>query len=478
MNKQNIIKLSELNNIISDTIKNKFSQLKFWIIADVTNHSFKANKHFHYFDLVEKDESSHNIIAKISAKAWGNGSLYISNFEKITGQKFTNNINVLVSVSVEFHPVYGLSLNVIDIDTNFTLGLLLKQREATLARLVNENSYIQKHGDNYITHNSQLLFPKVIQKIAVISSKDSAGYEDFKHTITQNQYNYHIIIDEYFTIVQGENNAEQFFNKLIDIFKTEIKYDAVVIIRGGGAQTDFLLFDNYKIARAVAKFPIPIITGIGHQKNETIVDLMAHTQTKTPTKAAEYILAHNKSFEDEILQIQKNILIKTQQLFSINYQNLSSINSFIVNNSKNIISNYKDELITINQITINKTKSILYNLKNDLLVTSNEILSKPKITISNKTNDLLNVISNLKSYKTIYFRNHTGYIGHFVTLFKMISPDNILKKGFAIIKVNNQITSNPDKIQIGAEIDIILNETKIKSTVKNKTKYDGTEFNL
>lgn len=121
------LKLSDLNNIILDTINNKFNALKFWVIADITNHSFKADKNFHYFDLVEKDPSSNNLIAKISGKAFGNGSLNISYFEKHTGQKFTNNINALLRVSVEYHQVYGLSVNVIDIDANFTLGLLQQQ---------------------------------------------------------------------------------------------------------------------------------------------------------------------------------------------------------------------------------------------------------------------------------------------------------------------------------------------------------------
>lgn len=478
MNNINYIKLSDLNSQINNVIEEAFASKTFWVLAEVTNHTFRSQKNYHNFDLVEKDQNSPNLIAKISASAWGDGSYQIQLFEQITGQKFTNNINVLVQISVRFHKVYGLSVNIIGIDSNYTLGALEQKRQETLLALVNNNSFIQKVGDKYLTTNKKIPLPRVVQHIAVLSSKTSAGFEDFKHTLNENQYKYRFQIDEYFTVVQGENNAKQVFNKLIDIYKTEIKYDAIVIIRGGGAQTDFLLFDNYDIGRVIAKFPIPIITGIGHQKNETIADLMAHTQTKTPTKAAEFILSHNKTFEEDILLIQKNILIKTQQLFSINFQNLSSLNGSIVNNSKKIITTHKDSLTNINQITINTTKSILYNLKNNLLLSSSEILSKPKITISNKSNDLQNIISNIKSYKSIYFRNHTGYVGHFVTLFKMMSPENILKKGFAIVKINNQISSNADNIQIGSDIDIILNETIIKTTVKNKNKYNGTDFNL
>lgn len=472
------IKLSELNAKINNVIETAFNTQTFWVIADITNHTFRQQKNYHNFELVEKDQHSNNIIAKVSGKAWGSGSTRIKNFEQVTGQKFTNNINVLVQVKVTFHSVYGLALDIVDIDTNFTLGVLEQQRQATLQKLVAENAFIQKVGDRYITKNNQLPLPAIIQKIAVISSKTSAGGEDFKHTLQNNPFGYKFFIDDYFTVVQGEANADQFLAKLIEVFQSQKPYDIVVITRGGGAQTDFLIFDNYNIGRAVAKFPIPIITGIGHQKNETIADLMAHTQTKTPTKAAEYIIAHNKAFEEAILSFQKTILIKSQQLFSTHFQNLSALNSIVVNNTRNILNNYKDSLVQINQVTINTSKSILFNNKNELVQITSAILSKPKIILYNRINDIKNTISNLNTFNALYLKNQRGYLGHYVSIINMMAPNNILKKGFAIVKANNKITSNPDEIKVGNDIDIILAETQIKSTVKQKSKYNGTEFNV
>ncbi|HEY5369552.1 MAG TPA: exodeoxyribonuclease VII large subunit [Hanamia sp.] len=318
----------------------------------------------------------------------------------------------------------------------------------------------------------------VIQRIAVISSKTSAGGEDFKHTLLHNPFGYKFLIDDYFTAVQGQINAQQFLSVIIDVFNSKITYDAIVIIRGGGAQTDFLIFDNYNIGRAVAKFPIPIITGIGHQKNETIADLMAHTQTKTPTKAAEFIIAHNKSYEDSMLSFQKSIVIKSQQLFSFHFQSLSYLNSSVVNNTRNIINQYKDSLVQINQVTINTSKSIIFNHKNALVNISSQLLSKPKIILYNRINDIKNQISNLRTFNSQFLKNQRGYLGHYVSLIKMMAPDNILKKGFAIIKVNNKIISKPDEIKIGSDIDVILSDTQIKSTVKQKSKYNGTDFDI
>ena len=395
MDEKKHIKLSQLNGIIQDTIKNQFSAITYWIVADVTNHSYKADKRYHNFDLVEKDSNSNNIIAKISGKAWGNGSVAISDFEKNTGQKFTNNINVLAQVAVEYHPLYGLSVNVIDVDTNFTLGVLEQRRNETLRRLVVQNDYIQKIGDKYQTRNTLLKLNSVIQRIALLSSANSAGSEDFKHTLEVNNFGYIFFIDDYHTIVQGENNSKLFLNKLIEIYSSNIKYDAVVITRGGGAQTDFLIFDDYEIGRAVAKFPIPIITGIGHQKNTSIVDLMAHTQTKTPTKAAEFIIAHNRNFEQNILSFQKSIVIKSQQMFLHNFQLLGYLNSSIVNNTRDIIAKRKDAIVAVNQVAINSSKSILFNNRKQLLQTTSQILSKPKIILYNRINDIKNTIQKM-----------------------------------------------------------------------------------
>jgi len=475
----NYIRLSDLNRQIEEIINQNFGSRTFWVVGDVTNHTFKHEKNYHYFDFVEKDSNSSGIIAKISANAWGNGSGRISNFETVTGQKFSNNINVLLLVSVQFHSAYGLKLNVIDIDANFTLGVLEQQRQATLLRLVAENpGFIQKVGELFYTKNNRLSHKIVIQRIALITSQTSAGGEDFRHTLASNPHGYKFQIDDYFTVVQGESNADLLVAKIIEVFNSKIPYDAVVIIRGGGAQTDFLLFDDYKIGRVVAKFPIPIITGIGHQKNETITDLMAHTATKTPTKAAEFIIGHNKQFEENMLAFQKNIVIKSQQVFSYYFQKLASLNSLIVNNSRNIIIHNKDRLVTINQITINTSKLIVFNKRSELTIMASQVSSKPKIILYNRIADIRNVTDNIKTFNFQYLKNQRSYLGHYVSIINLMSPKNILKKGFAIVKVNDEIISNPDAIKVGNQIDIILSETKIIVTVKEKTKYNGNDFNV
>jgi exodeoxyribonuclease VII large subunit len=445
------IRLSQLTQTILTTVEDAFAGKQFWVVADVTSHSFKADKNYHNLELVEKDTASNAIVAKMAAKAWGSGSAKIAEFEKHTEQKFTNNLQVLTLVSVGFHQQYGLTLTIIDVDTAYTLGRLEQQRNATLEQLVMRNPFINKDGEVFITHNNTLKLNPVLQRIALISSSVSAGSEDFTHTLSHNAFGYTFAVDNFYTTVQGDRNAGQFLDKLLEVYHSGIPYDAVVIARGGGAQTDFLIFDNYRIARAIAKFPIPVITGIGHQKNQTITDMMAHTQTKTPTKAAEFIIAHNKAFEDRLYSMQKDIVISTQKLLSAKAEKLTSLQHSVATN----------------------IRSLLYRKERDLNNAAAQFIAQPKIIVNNRHNDLKILAAAIKAGTLQYLKNKTGTIENTAALVQLMSPDNILKKGYAIIKKGNLIITSPDAIQIGDRIDIILSDTTIKTTVEQKAITNG-----
>jgi exodeoxyribonuclease VII large subunit len=228
---RNYITLSQLAAGIQGTIKNAFSGQSYWVVADITSHSFYPAKGYHYFDLVEKDAGSHQMTAKIAATAWGNGSIRIKEFENVTGQRFSNDMHVLIRVAVEFHPVYGLKLSLLDIDPSFTIGQLEQQKQATLQRLLIECAdIIQRTQDGYRTRNKALRLNPVIQRIAVVSSASSAGYQDFMHTLQSNNYKYTFYTDNYFTAVQGEANAAQVCMQLEAIIASDKQYDTVVII--------------------------------------------------------------------------------------------------------------------------------------------------------------------------------------------------------------------------------------------------------
>lgn len=472
------IKLSQLTRSIATAIEDAFSGMRFWVIAEVTNHSFRQEKGYHNFELVEKDSGSSSVIAKIAGKSWGNGAKQIAVFELATGQRFTNNIQVLVLVAIEYHPTFGMSVSVLDVDQGFTLGALEQQRKATLQKLVEQNDFIQHSNGEYRTANKELQLPRVIQAVALLSSSISAGAEDFKHTLENNSFGYRFRIDEYFASVQGDQNAGQFLDKLIEIYKSGIAYDALVITRGGGAQTDFLIFDNYRIARAVAKFPIPIITGIGHQKNESITDLMVHTQTKTPTKAAEFIIAQNRSFEESLTAFKKDILIASQQLLSSCTLDLSDTKQLILHGARDIIAKKRERMAAINQKTAQGTRALLFANSRRLTRLSSDLAANTRLSLQNRKNEMKGAADSLQRASAGYLKDQKSALDNFSTTIKLMSPSNILKKGYALVKAGGQVISNADTLEKGTAIEVHFSEATLYSTVEEKIQHDGTDNHL
>ena len=344
-----------------------------------------------------------------------------------------------------------------DIDPQYTIGALELQKQKTLERLLVECAdFISKSGNRYLTRNNQLHLPRVLQQIAVISSRSAAGYEDFRYTLDNNSFGYRFRVDGYYTFVQGEVNAAAIRSKLLEIYHSGKPYDAVVIIRGGGSQTDFLIFDQYELGKIVAKFPIPVITGLGHQKNQTIVDMMAHTSTTAPTKAAEFIIAHNRAFDSEMDAIKQRIIIRSQQMISFLQKDLYRVqNSFTLQLPAHLALRQK------------KLASLSSSLSN-----------KPLVILSHHEKDLSLMQKQMGSLSLRLVKNQQGYLAHYLTLFRMMSPLNILKKGFAMVKVGDVIETDGAKIKEGKDISIILSGREIGATVTSNKTYNGNEFDL
>jgi exodeoxyribonuclease VII large subunit len=443
------IKLSDLSAKIKRTIDDAFESHAFWVVADVTNHTFKSANNFHYFELVEKDMHTSKILAKLPGRAWGTGSMRIARFEATTGQKFRNNVHVLLQVVVQYTTGFGLQLNILDIDSSFTLGLFEQQRLATLESLILHNApFISRVGSEYLTRNKELALRPVLQNLAILSSDTSAGFQDFSHTIENNLYHYKFNINPYFTAVQGEGNAKNLVAKLIEIYKSGKQYDAIVLIRGGGAQTDFFIFDNYDLARAVAKFPIPIITGIGHQKNETICDMMAHTSLKTPTKAAEFIIATNRAFEERLILKQKRVIITAQQILHSQHNKLFSLKSYFVND----------------------VLKLIHNLESGLARVAGSMLSIPKLQLLNKDRKLAQLRKELFQSSEKFLKQQESKVMLFQTMVRLMDPEQILKKGFALIRIGNKVINSAEEIAPGTEITIIRQTEELSALVNANNK--------
>ncbi|HRH65368.1 MAG TPA: exodeoxyribonuclease VII large subunit [Bacteroidia bacterium] len=473
------LKLSDLARKVGQAIRQSFGDEFFWVVAEISGHKFYPNQDRHYFEFVEKLEGSTLETAKLKGIAWTQGARAIRLFESETGQIFTNGLQVLARVKLDYHIVFGMQLILHDIDHTFTLGNLEKQRRQTLLRLARENpEFIKFEEGEYRTLNKTLEFRPVIQHIALIASPNSEGYTDFIHTLRNNQYGFTFDVDNYYSSVQGGEAEQELIQTLISVFNTRKAYDAVVMIRGGGAKTDFLVFDTYNLSRTIAKFPIPVITGLGHHKDVSIVDLMANTNTKTPTKSAEFIISHNRFFEEKILNIRQHAIIKTQQTLSFHQQRINAMNSRLIDRSKNVIAEHKDVLSHFRQSIVDESRNILYANRRDLDKEMNLLSTRPRMIASNCRNDLEHISTRLQSFAGRYLEEQKNTINHFVSIVRIMSPTSILQRGFAMVKAQGKIVKDTSSIEPGMEITVSMADAELISTVNKKTKPDGNTFDL
>lgn len=285
----NSISLSELTGQIQAVIRQNFSNT-IWVRAEISE--LRENGGHCYLELIEKESDSDHIIAKVRANIWsGTYRMLKPYFESSTGESFRAGMTVLVSVVVEFNGLYGFSLNIRDIDPVFTIGELAARRMEIIRQL---------EAEGIADMNKELSFPVLPQRLAIISSETAAGYGDFCDQLNANTRNYAFYPKLFPAIMQGMQAELSIIQALEKIYDHIDLFDVVVIIRGGGATTDLSCFDSYNLALNCAQFPLPIIAGIGHQRDVSILDMVAHTSVKTPTAAAEFLISNLDEAEDMI----------------------------------------------------------------------------------------------------------------------------------------------------------------------------------
>lgn len=277
---QQILSLFELNRFVKQALHNHLPDT-YWVQAELSDVRSNSSGHC-YLEFVQKDTGGNHLVAKARGTIWSNiFKMLKPYFEQETGQQFASGIKVLVQVSVEFHELYGYSLTVLDIDPTYTLGDMARRRREIILRLEEEG---------VLTMNKELDMPLAPQRIAVISSATAAGYGDFCDQLKNNPYGLSFQTKLFPAIMQGERVEESIISALESVYQELDEWDVVVLIRGGGATSDLSGFDTYNLAANCAQFPLPIVTGIGHERDETVLDIVAHTRVKTPTAAAEYLI--------------------------------------------------------------------------------------------------------------------------------------------------------------------------------------------
>ncbi len=283
--------LLELNTLIRKLVEGTFDD-EYWVQGELLDARVASGGHF-YGELIQKEEKDGRIVARAKVNCWARqfGILHMR-FCRETGETLHSGIKVMALVRVTFHEQYGYALNIQDIDPSYTLGDMMARRKEILAQL---------EADGIIDDNKTLPMPRLANRIAVISSDTAAGYGDFRSHLVHNPYGLRFRADLFPAVLQGANTPDSIMQAVEDVLSSEAPYHALVIIRGGGATGDLSDFDNYPLASCIAQCPIPVIVGIGHERDHTVLDFVAHTRVKTPTAAADFLITHQKE-ELELLE--------------------------------------------------------------------------------------------------------------------------------------------------------------------------------
>lgn len=306
------LSLSELCVLLDEQLQQSFPST-YWVRAEIAQLTDKGHC---YLELVEKSEK--NIFAaKMRATCWSNTwQLLSAYFLQETGRRPEAGMQVLVEVSIEFHPVYGLSLNIHNIDPSFTLGDLARQRQLTLEQL---------ERDGVLDLNRSLPLPTLIRRIAVISAEGAAGYGDFCHQLQDTPYGLRFTTQLFPAVMQGDGAARSIIAALNAIAENSDDFDAVAIIRGGGSTTDLTCFDTYELASHCAQFPLPIFSGIGHTRDVSIVDRVVHSSLKTPTAVAEALIDHNAQQLVRLDQLRQRLARVATQMVAVRRQQIEQL---------------------------------------------------------------------------------------------------------------------------------------------------------
>lgn len=290
------ISLLELNRMVRDVIELGMPDA-YWVEAELAD--VRESAGHCYMELVQKDEFGSTPVARASAKCWrSTWALVRPHFERVTGERIHAGMKVLLQVHAQFHENYGFSWIVSDIDPTFTLGDMARKRMEIIRKLKAEGVF---------DLNRELSIPLFAQRIAVISSATAAGYGDFFNQLSNNVYGFDFIVELFPAVMQGEQVEQSIIDALNRINECAELFDCVVIIRGGGATSDLSGFDTLSLAENVANFPLPVITGIGHERDESVLDMVANTRVKTPTAAAAFLIDNLKHVLDRINAAQDRI---------------------------------------------------------------------------------------------------------------------------------------------------------------------------
>ncbi|MCU0455334.1 MAG: exodeoxyribonuclease VII large subunit [Bacteroidales bacterium] len=407
------ISLYELQQLIRDSLYLSLPDF-YWVTAEIAEIRENYSGHC-YLELIEKQEDDKNVRARVKAVIWGNRNRFLSAFFRdATGDYLREGMKILVKSKIEYHELYGLSLVISDIDPAYTIGEMALKRQMIIKRLGEEG---------VISMNREIQFPLLPQRIAIVSSENAAGYRDFMSHLKGNSYGYVFYTALFEAVMQGAETEKSVIAALDRIADNAEHFDMVAIIRGGGAVSDLSWFDNYNIAFHVTQFPLPVLTGIGHEKDLSVTDIVAFQALKTPTAVADFIVEKAAAAEETLNEL----------------------------------------IIRINDLTsseIERKRIVMESLKMRITGSSAALVSGSGMTLDRHRSDIKKSVSH-------FLEKTTRRLETFLNMLVALDPKNVLRRGYSITTVRGKVLRNSSEVNTNDRIKTKLYSGEIESNVIN-----------
>jgi len=448
MSENQNISLSELNNLVAQTLKKSFTQ-GVRVVAEISQIQENSSGHA-YLELIEKESISDNLLAKARATIWASSYRMIKPyFRSVTGTDLQAGMKVLLVVRVEFHEVYGYSLNITDLDPTYTMGDMERRRLEIIRKLEDEG---------VIDMNKSIELATVPQRIAIISSPTAAGYEDFMRQLSENERGYVFYTKLFAATMQGAETSQSVVAALDKIAESETEFDAVVIMRGGGSKTDLQAFNDYWIALNITQFPLPIITGIGHDRDESVADLVAHTALKTPTAVAQFFIGKLEDFDSYLDDLYDNThsvaqtQLQNQQnyLERVAYRFAPKIKTKIQSESHKLNILEIEAKNAVNQSIKTKHKEI-----SDISKQLSADIVRLQASEYQRFKNIFSILNQKVETRLLREKHKLELATHRTEL---LSPEHVLQRGYAYVKQNGKIVKDKADIQVNTKIETIMRD--------------------
>ncbi|NMH27292.1 exodeoxyribonuclease VII large subunit [Flavobacterium silvaticum] len=463
-NDRKIFSLLDVTRSVQKTLNERY-QTAFWVKAEMNKLNHYSHSGHSYPELVEK--SNGQVIAQIKSILWRADYVNINNnFLRTLREPLKDGIKILFLAKIIFDPVHGLSLHILDIDPNYTLGDLELEKQQSIARLKDEGIF---------DSNKKLSLPILPQRVAIISVETSKGYADFLKVLEENPWHYKFFHMLFPSLLQGEKAVPGIIGQLNQIKKVTSHFDVVAIIRGGGGDVGLSVYNNFELAKAIATFPIPIITGIGHATNETVSEMVSYQNAITPTKIAEFLIQKFHNFSVPVERASEFIIERSRRLLSDEKNNLQqkvklfrSVTENIVVRNQNAIENSKNTISTQAAFIFRNEKNQVASCKDRIFSSANLNLNQSKSAL-NQTKERLNLQALLKVKRDeLEIENLQRNVSN-------LDPVNVLKRGFSITRINGKAVTDVSNLKTGQILKTQTYNGTISSSVTQIEMTDGKE---